>query len=361
MWRRARVVWNSTGACLSTGRARFGHEQIVSSIKPGTLRAMSSFEPEGYVPPTILSLADFATRGVSRAEVGRRVSSGELCRLRSGLYVERGQVAEGLPAYEAARRDFIDRTLAAALSIEPGTVLSHGSALALYGLPLYDVPLDRPTATRHRAGGGTRRSSVLACANLPLEGVVREIEGIAVTSPARSIVDVARTVSVESGLCAADEAIRRKLCTPVELQAQVDAARGRTGVARARVIPEMSSGLSESVLESLIKLTLLFSGLPAPELQVRLGVRGGQRFRVDFFWRDWRLIGEADGFGKYGTGPDEIRRNWAAERRRQQQLEEEGYVVIRWTWADLRHPQRIVARVQAEMRRQERLGLGKAA
>lgn len=181
------------------------------------------------------------------------------------------------------------------------------------------------------------------------------------TSPARSIVDVARTVGVESGVCAADEAIRRKLCTRFELQTQVDAARGRTGVARARVLPALSSELSESVLESLIKLILLFSGLPVPELQVRLGVRGGQRFRVDFFWRDWRLVGEADGFGKYGTLPEEIRENWAAERRRQQQLEEEGYIVIRWTWADLRHPQRLVARVAAEMRRQERLGLGPAA
>lgn len=198
---------------------------------------MSSLDPESYVPPPILSLGDFAARGVSRAEVARRVSSGEFGRLRSGLYVERGEVAEELPAYEMARRDFIDRSLAAARSVEPGTVISHGSALALYGLPLYGVPLDCPTATRHRAGGGTRRSSALSCANLPLEGVVREIEGIAVTSPARSIVDVARTVGVESGVCAADEALRRKLCTRFELQSQVDAARGRTGVARARVLP----------------------------------------------------------------------------------------------------------------------------
>ena len=79
---------------------------------------------------------------------------------------------------------------------------------------------------------------------------------------------------------------------------------------------------------------------------------------MDFFWPQWRLIGEADGFGKYGTEPEEIRRNWAAERRRQAQLEDAGYVVIRWTWADLQDPRAIVRRVREEMWRQERLGLG---
>lgn len=115
------------------------------------------------------------------------------------------------------------------------------------------------------------------------------------------------------------------------------------------------------MLESLIRLILVLGGLPVPELQVKFRVRSGERFRVDFYWRDWRLIGEADGFGKYGRTPEELRGNWAAERRRQQQLEEEGFIVISWSWQDLRHPQRIVDRVAAEMRRQERLGLGPGA
>ncbi|MBS7549593.1 hypothetical protein KHA85_16300, partial [Dietzia sp. Marseille-Q0999] len=177
-------------------------------------------------------------------------------------------------------------------------------------------------------------------------------------SPARTIVDVARTSGLESGVCAADQAIRRGLCTRFDLQVEAEAAKGRTGVSRARALPERTSGLAESVLETLIRLILVMAGLPEPELQVRLAVRGGKRFRVDFFWPQWRLIGEADGFGKYGTEPEEIRRNWAAERRRQAQLEDAGYVVIRWTWADLQDPRAIVRRVREEMWRQERLGLG---
>lgn len=266
-----------------------------------------------------------------------------------------------VPAHEARQRAFLARTLAAARVVEAGTVISHGSALALYGLPLYDVPLGLPTVTRHREGGGSRRSSALTCANLPLDGATMMLDGIPVTTPARTIIDVTRTVGMESGVCAADEAIRKNLCTRRDLQAEAVAAKGRTGAARARALPELSSGLAESVLESLIRLILVLGGLPEPELQVWLGVRSGKRFRVDFYWRDWRLVAEADGFAKYGNEPGQIRENWGAERRRQSQLEDADYVVIRWTWEDLRRPDRIIQRVRAEMRRQERLGFGPAA
>lgn len=323
-------------------------------------------DPTGsdYVPPALLSSADLAARGVNRRETAKLVDRGRLQRLRSGLYIERdgdSTAADRVPTYEAARRDFVERSRAAARSIEPGTVLSHGSALALYGLPLYGVPLDRPSATRHRPGGGSRRSSALTCWNLPLDGSTAVVDGVPVTSPARTIIDVARTVGLESGVCAGDEAIRRGLVTRGDLQGEADAARGRTGAARARALPALTSGLAESVLESLIRLILVLGGVPAPDLQVWLGVRGGERFRVDLYWREWRLIGEADGFAKYGTGQEQIRGSWNAERRRQRQLEDAGYVVIRWTWEDLRHPRRIIDQVERAMRRQERLGLGPTA
>lgn len=328
---------------------------------------MNRSEPSGYRPPKLSTFADLARSGLTHDDIARRINRGELRRLRSGVYAHvadddsAGHDGDRLPAYEVARRGFLERTLAAARSVEPETVISHGSALALYGLPLYEVPLRLPTATRHRDGrGGGRRSSALICANLPLDGATGMVDGIPVTSPARTIIDVARTVSLESGVCAADEAVRRELCTTRDLQLEAEAARGRTGAARARALPALCSGLSESVLESLIRLILVLGGLPAPELQAWFGARRGERFRVDFYWPAWRLIGEADGFGKYGTHPEEIRENWAKERRRQQQLEEQGYIVIRWSWQDLRHPQRILERVAVEMRRQESLGFGPA-
>lgn len=328
---------------------------------------MNTSNPAQNRPARLSTYADLARGGLTHDDIARLIASGELRRVRTGVYAHVADDAgpdgrrPGEPAYERRRRIFVERTLAAAHAVEPGTVFSHASALALYGLPLHGVALDRPTATRHREGGGSRRSSAITVANLPLDEVVQMVDGIPVTSPARTIIDVARTSGLESGVCAADQAIRRGLCTRLELQAEAGAAKGRTGVARARALPERASGLAESVLETLIRLILVLAGLPEPELQVSLAVRGGKTFRVDFFWSQWRLVGEADGFGKYGTQPEEIRQNWVAERRRQSELEDAGYVVIRWTWADLRDPQEIARRVREEMRRQERMGLGPAA
>lgn len=321
---------------------------------------MNRSTSDDHQPPDLSTYADLSRGGLTHRDIARQIDGGNLRRLRSGVYAH-SEGLEDVPEYERRRRAFLELTLAAARSVGAGTVMSHGSALALHGLPLHDIPLDLPTATRQRQGGGTRRSSALICANLPLDGSITDVDGIPVTTPARTIIDVTRTVSLESGVSAADEAIRRNLCTRSDLQSEAESAKGRTGAARARALPGLTSGLAESVLESLIRLILVLGGLPEPELQVRLGVRGGQRFRVDFYWREWRLIAEADGFGKYGTTPEEIRRNWNAERNRQRQLEDVGFVVLRFTWEDLRRPDLIVRRVRSEMRRQERLGLGPAA
>lgn len=373
VWARGRCAEHARGGCPQPRVApQVERKARLDAVRshPGSARmpGMNSAFSEGNRPPRLSTSAELTRGGLTHSDIAKLVDHGRLIRLRKGVYAHvdgsgsrvGGGADHERPAHEVRERAFLERTLAAARSIEPGTVISHGSALALHGLPLHGIPLGLPTVTRHRAGGGSRRSSALICANLPLEGVVTDVDGIPVTSPARTIIDVARTVGLESGVCAADAALRRTLCSRSQLRDEAEAAKGRTGVARARRLPELTSGLAESVLESLIRLILVLGGLPEPELQVRLGVRGGERFRVDFYWRQWKLIGEADGFGKYGATPGEIRENWIAERERQRRLEDAGYTVIRWTWKDIYRPDLIVGQVREVMLRQERLGLGPA-
>ena len=227
--------------------------------------------------PEFSTFADLERGGLTHADIARLISTGDLIRYRHGVYARTGQVistgqvaststgadgssgagqntgtqaeavsGDGVPPYKRRENEFLARTRAAALSIQPGTVFSHGSALALHGLPLHGVPLELPTVTRHRPGGGSRRSTALTCSNLPLDGVVTEVDGVPVTSPARSVIDVARTVGLDSGVCAADAAIRMQLCATTDLRREAEAARGRTGVARARQLPDLASGLAES-------------------------------------------------------------------------------------------------------------------
>jgi hypothetical protein len=64
--------------------------------------------------------------------------------------------------------------------------------------------------------------------------------------------------------------------------------------------------------------------------------------RVDFLWRNARVIGEADGALKY-----ENRGVLIAERRREQRLRDLGYFVVRWTWEELlNEPWKVRLRIQ---------------
>ena len=80
-------------------------------------------------------------------------------------------------------------------------------------------------------------------------------------------------------------------------------------------------------------------GLPPPELQVAiLGEGGGKIARVDFFWREYGVVAEADGLLKYQAGADAI-----AELKRDRLLREQGLDVIHFTWEELfREPERVV-------------------
>jgi hypothetical protein len=71
--------------------------------------------------------------------------------------------------------------------------------------------------------------------------------------------------------------------------------------------------------------------------------------RVDFYWDDFGVVGEADGDGKYGD-----RQALIAEKRRQERLEEAGLVVVRWGWQDLRDPDLLAARVRRALDRGSR-------
>jgi very-short-patch-repair endonuclease len=69
-----------------------------------------------------------------------------------------------------------------------------------------------------------------------------------------------------------------------------------------------------------------------PEPQVWLGDASGTIGRVDFLWRRCGLVGEADGRVKYRD--NEL---WL-EKLRQERLEDAGFTVVRWTWAQAHVP-----------------------
>jgi very-short-patch-repair endonuclease len=91
---------------------------------------------------------------------------------------------------------------------------------------------------------------------------------------------------------------------------------------------------------------MILAGLPSPELQAWVQGADGRPYRADFYWRERRVIGEADGLVEYGS-IDDVR----AEKRREDALRQAGFALVRWTSEELRRtPDRVLGRLRYALR-----------
>jgi hypothetical protein len=282
---------------------------------------------------------ELLAEGLSYDEVARRTRAGELVRLRRGAYIP-----YGIQEPADADRRLIEATL---YQLSFRACVSHQSAALLHGLP---VPVREPgvvtvTWTR-RYGGRIDRHVHLRVAPLQAAEIV-DIDGIRTTSMARTVVDVARSQPFGDGVVVADAALRSGL-TAADLMAAVDEGGHRPGGRRARRVAAFADAASENGGESRSRITLALAGLPKPELQQEIYDPSGRFIaRVDFLWRRQRTVGEFDGDVKYSGGlggipPHEVVIN---EKRREDELRDLGWQVVRWVWRDLERPALIAARI----------------
>jgi hypothetical protein len=249
-------------------------------------------------------------------------------RIGRGVYV-RAAMAKAFAA--APDGEHVLRAAAAVVQAGRGAVLSHQSAAVLHGIDLIEGPGIDVTLTG-RPGGGRKGTAGVHLYTTPLapEEVTHKC-GVPVTTAARTVIDLARTLTFTDGVVAADSAIRMRLASKPQLQAALVTCRGRRGVVQARRVVEFASGLAESVLESIARVAFDDCGLPTPELQVWIPDKTGAVIgRVDFYWKRYKTIAEVDGAMKY-QDPDRAR----AQLRRDKRLREAGYEVVHLTWHDI--------------------------
>lgn len=231
------------------------------------------------------------------------------------------------------------------------SVLSFGSAAVMHGLPVWPDAVERVHLTRVRRFSGRIRSTVHVHVALLDEADVTAIDGMRTTSLARTCADLARTVPFRQAVAAGDRSLRQGMMHE-QLVDQVDAAARRYGVGRARVVARLVDERSESVGESVSRCAMIEAGICMPELQAVI-TDDGFEARVDFLWRDQRVIGEFDGKIKYGrllrTGekPQDV---VYAEKLREDRLRELGYRVVRWTWRDLGDLSAFAERIRRALR-----------
>lgn len=261
--------------------------------------------------------------GHTRAGVKARLARGHLYRLHHGVY------------------SFVDPALhplvaeaGALLAIGPGAALSHRSAGAVWGIRARsDDRVDVTVAARHprpRVGIRIHRVAELH----PTE--LRTREGLLLTSPARTVCDLAATETRNEVERALEEAIVARLTTEREVTAALERHGNRPGSALMRAIlqSQQGTGFTRSAAERALLKLILAAHLPPPEKNVRVS---GQL--VDFLWRAQRLIVEVDGYQFHGH-----RAAFERDRKRDQTLRAAGYQVIRITWRVLQEePFEVVA------------------
>jgi hypothetical protein len=274
--------------------------------------------------------------GFSDDEMRRLVRTGRLTPVRRGVYVQ-----GGLPDDVLGRHAL---QIAAAMGELAGdAVVSHVSAAVLHGLRIWAVRLGPVHVTRSRRGGGRRGALVhVHPAALDPEEITM-IAGLPVTSLARTVADLARTLPFEQAVVVADSAMFYKHPDRVELAdliAALEASPRRPGTRAARRAIDFSNGLSESVGESRSRVAIAAAGLPMPVLQweVRASATGAFIGRVDVGWPELRTVGEFDGLVKYGRtlrpGQD-VAEVLVEEKLREDALRNEDLGVVRWIWKDL--------------------------
>jgi very-short-patch-repair endonuclease len=269
----------------------------------------------------VVSRPQLDALGVSRGAIERRLASGRLLRLHRGVYA----VGHRAPRREA-------RWLAAVLAGGEGAVLSHRSAAALWGLMDDDGFRTDVTASRMPRHPGID-GHVVALE----EGEMTVRLAIPVTTPARTLVDLARVVDRDTLLRAAREAQFRHLFHVPSVRA---ALLRRPSQHLRELVDDLTP--TQSVLEDHLLAICDRNRIPRPATQQWLLGR-----RVDFVWPAERLVVETDGWRGHATQDA-----FQADRTTSNDLQLAGYAVLRFTYADVtRRPRRVATAIRAALRR----------
>lgn len=222
--------------------------------------------------------------------------------------------------------------------------LSHQSRVVIAGLPVWRADLRAVHVTRIRDEVTRRRPHLVS--HSQVSGLhITSVPGLGPVVPvAVAIVQTGLVAGGMDAAIAADAALHGKRLTHDDLRAATELLAGHRGVRRTAAALERCDGRHESPGETRLAHVLADLGIavtPQFEVSTRLGTRWAD-FRID----GTRVLLEFDGKVKY-TDPNRAGDVLWQEKRRQDALEDEGWIVMRVTWAELDDPNALVLRIRA--------------
>jgi very-short-patch-repair endonuclease len=259
----------------------------------------------------VVSRAQLLQAGLTPEAIKRRVRAGRLHPIHRGVYAvgHRVLTREG-------------RWMAAVLACGPGAALSHATAAAAWDLRRNDGLIHVTVRGSRKAPKGVRlhRSPALT----PRD--VTTLRGVPVTTPARTIVDLARTLTADDLEPIVDAADQRGLVDFQDLE-------HANPVSLKAVLRRYDPAPTRSELERRFLRLCKKHRIARPETNVLIG-----GYLVDFVWRDRRLIVEVDGYG-YHRAPNRFER----DRERDVALGIKGWRTLRFTWRQVKNREGWVA------------------
>lgn len=258
-----------------------------------------------------ITLAQAARCGISGEGVRRRVREGRWRRILPRVYVVRG-----------APSTWEQRLFAAVLWAGDAAAVSGPSAAALWGFPEFaraGVEISYPGAKQSRAGVTVRRVALELCD-------VARIRGIPVTSPARTLADIAGMTSIDRFDAAFHYCLHANLTCLASLEelAHRRAGPGFRGCARLREAVAAYAGdpAAASPLEARLARRLRSSNLPPARRQHEVRVEGRRRY-LDFAWPHRLVAVEVDGYRWHSS-----RSSWRKDRDRLGALRRAGWTIV---------------------------------
>jgi hypothetical protein len=288
---------------------------------------MDAYVDEGTLDQRIAALADrfhgvldvvqLRSIGASRTQLGKRIQSRRLVPLYRGVY-----------AVGHRRLTNSGRWLAAVRALGNGAVLSHVHAAALWNLR--HPPGGRIHVTVPKGGRAKRKGLIVhRSVDLPPDHVTLH-DGIPVTTPARTLADLAGTVEAPALARAVEAAEFHGLLHVPSLLA---ACAGRPGARRIRKLVEAELPHTRSEFEVAFVALCDRYGLPRPIMNAQI-----YGYEVDAYWPDHGLAVELDSWRHHGT-----RAAFERDRERDAELQARGITIVRFTYGQVTTRQRWVA------------------
>lgn len=325
----------------------FGRFKLPTGLGPSDPWTMTTFQLPPFITPTNKFTDEYSAR-----RLARQATSGQLVRVRRGLYLP-VEVWNSLKPWEKYRM----RIQAVNDSAEHPPVFARESAAQIMGLPIIGVPKEVQTVVVRGKSGGQSNRGVRRINAVEGDPPPWEMFGVLVTPPPQTARDLALRLPLAGSLPAMDKLLQRQIlpgspANPQCVFTDEDVMAAAHGlpyqIQRLRVerVLSVADPLSQSAGESFSRAIMIQHGFPLPVLQVPFSDSRGFIGKPDFGWEEYKTLGEFDGFEKYsaqqylkGRTPSEV---VVEEKNRENRLRAKGYNMVRWVWDDLKDARRLI-------------------